>query len=940
MTIQYTPGSLVSARGREWIVISSQPPLLTLRPLAGGEETIIHTQVEQLEPAEFAPPDSKKDIGHYASARLLSDAVRLKLKDGAGAFRSMGRLSFEPRSYQYVPLLLALQQSTVRLLIADDVGIGKTIEAGMIAAELLARRDINRIAVLCPPHLCDQWQGELKDKFNIEAENVTAARAPSLERKIPHGDNLFSYYPYTVVSLDFIKSERRRNEFIETCPEFVIIDEAHTRVWRGGRHQGYQLLQGLAQDANRHMVFLTATPHSGDDNGFFNLLALLDEKFSQLKEATDNKRRQLRDQLGKHFVQRMRNDITNENDSKLFPTREPKEKAYIAENTPYGQFIIDVLAYCRQAAQASENRMNHWSMLALMRCVSSSPHAAEVTLKNRLSTDPTITNEQIDEEELKRYIMDGEDEDSSSDLSPPLVIDPAALQNDKLNQLAEQAKQIADKGDDPKFKTLCDELKSLLEKNKNTIVFCRYIATANYLARHLKGKFNKCTIDVITGEIPPNARAKQIEEIGTADQRILIATDCLSEGINLQDYFDSVIHYDLSWNPTRHQQREGRVDRLGQRSKVVNTCMIYGRDNPVDGAVLQVILRKAEIIRRELGVYVPLPDDAESMTAALLKAVLLRANQDTQLSLFSELEESKKIEEVWQQAITAARNKRSTIFAQNRIRPEQIIPETKEIVEKLGDSTTAQRFVYAALSCRGITIKQDKATSNSNPSTFTVQYDSQDHPDLEPWLPSGKSTISFDLPAAPKALYLHRAHPMVRHLAELFFESALLPTPKETTSSVPKHAYRAGAYFSNEVEQVTTIVIIRMRHRLHTNKGDIQLAEETAVVRIDGVSNPTFSEDEGVLLLLDAEPAANIEENRRETEVEHAIKRIERLQQKFNALAEQRAQELRTAYERVRQGVVRKSNITAIEKAETSLPPDIIGVYVVLPYSGGNITIP
>jgi superfamily II DNA/RNA helicase len=124
--------------------------------------------------------------------------------------------------------------------------------------------------------------------------------------------------------------------------------------------------------------------------------------------------------------------------------------------------------------------------------------------------------------------------------------------------------------------------------------------------------------------LPPGEREAAVEPAGRRRQRILVATDCLSEGINLQNLFTAVVHYDLSWNPTRHEQREGRVDRFGQKAREVRSTMLYGEDNPVDGAVLQVILRKAESIRKELGVLVPMPDDEGKLTQALLNAVLLR----------------------------------------------------------------------------------------------------------------------------------------------------------------------------------------------------------------------------------------------------------------------------------------------------------------------------
>ncbi len=138
----------------------------------------------------------------------LSEALRLSLRRGAGPFRSAARVGFEPRAYQLVPLLMALRLPIIRLLIADDVGIGKTIEAGLVLRELMDRGEVDRFSVLCPPHLVEQWTEELRDKFDIDAAAVTAASASRLERGLPASQTLFDAHPYTVVSLDYIKADR------------------------------------------------------------------------------------------------------------------------------------------------------------------------------------------------------------------------------------------------------------------------------------------------------------------------------------------------------------------------------------------------------------------------------------------------------------------------------------------------------------------------------------------------------------------------------------------------------------------------------------------------------------------------------------------------------------------------------------------------------------
>lgn len=247
----FAVGALVKARGREWVVLpESAADLLVLRPLGGTEDEVtgIYLPLEPVEPAEFELPDPSQP-GDYRSCRLLRDAVRLGFRSSAGPFRAFARIAVEPRPYQLVPLLLALRLDPVRLLIADDVGIGKTIEACLIARELLDRGEIERLAVLCSPQLAPQWQNELRDKFHIDAEIVLPGTVTRLERNCRLNQSIFDLYPHVIVSTDFIKADRRRDEFLRACPEMVIVDEAHTCAYgydnRGGRHHYYRQLLRL-----------------------------------------------------------------------------------------------------------------------------------------------------------------------------------------------------------------------------------------------------------------------------------------------------------------------------------------------------------------------------------------------------------------------------------------------------------------------------------------------------------------------------------------------------------------------------------------------------------------------------------------------------------------------------------------------------------------------
>ena len=313
----FTSGALVNARGREWVVLpESTSDLLMLRPVGGLDEEVtgVLPAIEPVESATFRLP-GREDLGDFTSGRLLRDAARLSTRAASGPFRSFGRIAVEPRPYQLVPLMMALKLDPVRMLIADDVGIGKTIEACLIARELLDRGEIRRIAVLCPPHLAEQWQRELAEKFHIEAELVLSSTIQRLERDLPLGVSVFDRHPFTVVSTDFIKAPRRAEDFALRCPEFVIVDEAHgctlTAGVGRGRQQRHELLRRVTADPARHVVLVTATPHSGNEEAFRSLLALIDDDFADLPvEEFDRAGRDgIRRRLARHLVQRRRADI-------------------------------------------------------------------------------------------------------------------------------------------------------------------------------------------------------------------------------------------------------------------------------------------------------------------------------------------------------------------------------------------------------------------------------------------------------------------------------------------------------------------------------------------------------------------------------------------------------------------------------------------------------
>ncbi|WP_272423800.1 helicase-related protein [Polyangium jinanense] len=923
----YSPGTLVRARGREWIILTgSDAETLRVRPISGSEDdqTWIHLALEAdpVTEASFPPPDTQQKAGHDA-ALLLRDALLLSLRRGAGPFRGFGQIAVEPRAYQLVPLLMALKLDPIRLLIADDVGIGKTIEAALIARELLDRGEIERMTVLCPPHLVDQWVTELDSRFHIRAVSVTAAGASRLERYLPPSESIFSAHPHTVVSLDYIKSERRRAEFLRACPEFVIVDEAHTCTATGaGRHQRYELLRDLVEGKSRHLVMLTATPHSGDEAAFYRLLGLLDRELLGLEGATGEGRERLRDLLSRHFVQRRRPDIDEWKEGKLFPRREIKELTYQLTGQ-WDRFFQSVLDYCAAVVDSAggderRQRLNFWGTLALMRCVSSSPAAAVQALRTRAGLDAN----EAEEEALEDRIFDGRaDALPDDDVEPPAATDDPALA-----KLIEEATRLAEQKGDPKLKLLSDHLGQLIADSFNPVVFCRYIATAHYLGESLKGRFPGVTLDVVTGELTSDERKEKVELLGDAERRLLIATDCLSEGINLQDYFDAVIHYDLSWNPTRHEQREGRVDRFGQERDVVRATLIYGANNPVDGAVLEVILRKAKKIGDELGVPVPLPDDGHTLTQALMRAVLLRQRKEKrQLTFdFGETVEARALDKSWRDAAEKAKRSR-TVFAQHRLKPSEVLPEWHKSLAAIGGREDVQRFTTRALARLGAGLQSlkrgFKAPLGALPEDVRERLDAEGI--------SGTMLIDFAYPPPPHCRPVQRSHPLVSVLAETLLERTLANST-DGASSDPGVLGRGGCWIASGVNGRTTVALLRLRHQLVTQRAgrtSTLLVEEATALAWSGTQTLTWLEGTDALALLAPEPLGDPPAHVRERAVTQALQQLPSRRSDLDAFAERRAQALLADHRRVREA----SGARGSYSVKALLPPDVIGLFVLLP---------
>ncbi len=402
----------------------------------------------------------------------------------------------------------------------------------------------------------------------------------------------------------------------------------------------------------------------------------------------------------------------------------------------------------------------------------------------------------------------------------------------------------------------------------------------------------------------------------------MVATDCLSEGVNLQEHFSAVIHYDLPWNPNRLEQREGRVDRYGQTATKIKCIVLYGQDNPIDGAVLDVLIRKANKIHRALGISVPVPMESNSVQKAVFKSLFDKVTEVKQLSLFPpEVEQLTldlvvndapivEVHQSWDRAVEREKQNR-TRFAQKAIKPEEIKQELEESDRILGSQDDVKEFVLdacARLNCPLVKKKQGWLLS-SIPQKFKFI------------LGSESRLITFDSPALEGVEYIGRNHPIVEGLARYLLEQAL-------TNSDSPIASRCGFTVTDAVDKPITILLLRLRHLLSSPRNQDLLAEECLIRAFTGSpSNPQWlSEAQAIAIWQKVEPLDDYPLKIMQNRMERVVSSLPDLQGELKYIASSRAEVLQESYQRVR-AITKEGAV----KVKPQLPMDILGVYWLQP---------
>lgn len=602
------PGTEVQARGLRWEIVTSQnlgPQ--TLYRLRGLENAVLGNELDVLFPFEAIEPiahDWRPDrASPLANWLVYHQAFQLEQALGASALLSVqpGRLRLEP--YQLVPVLRAIRMSRVRLLLADGVGLGKTIQAGLVITELVARRLAHRVLIVSPAGpLLQQWELEMAERFGLRLEVIDRAKLDEVRRTQELGANPFDHIPLALASIDFLKQERVLDQLERASYDVVVVDEAHHCIDAGsGQNREDSLRRRLAEVLARRsdaLLLTTATPHDGHDRSFASLCELLDPSLVDGRGVLRG------ESYRAHVIRRLKKHVVDPATKQpLFKDRIVTPVPVEADRTRHEAFVdlqrrlMELVAPELRRAFRNRNYSDVLGWMALLKRSVSTVAACAETLAvvadrfQRFLTDTAELQEVrrqrlrslkdyhrklerfgtiSSEEEQERSLLEAEDlaqqlasmqrEIRRGSYSQTKVSD-VVEHLDELIELADQARTA-----DPKLSELASAVQEIRtrEPNANILIYTEYVDSQRAAVDALKAIKGLGTILTISGEDDEKTRSSVTERFRSQENLVLVSTDSSAEGLNLHQRCHHLIHLELPFNPNRLEQRNGRIDRYGQ----------------------------------------------------------------------------------------------------------------------------------------------------------------------------------------------------------------------------------------------------------------------------------------------------------------------------------------------------------------------------------------
>ena len=528
----------------------------------------------------------------------------------AGGFLSSLASGIIPLPHQLHVLNRAMETNNIRYILADEVGLGKTIEAGMIIRELKSRGLVSRILVVCPTGLVTQWASEMQEKFHEKFQVILPSDYDTI-RRLTDNDDVYGQFDQVISPMDSIKpiekhagwseekvekySEERIYSIINSGWDLIIIDEAHRVAGSSGEVARYKLGNLLAQ-ASPYLLLLSATPHNGKTEPFLRLIRLLDA------DAFPNAKSIVREQVAPFLIRTEKREAIDNNGNLLFKNRITHlvTISWDERNNLQRELYEMVSSYVAKTYnKALRNRKKNMCLIFLLiimqRMVTSSTAAIRQSLERRLNVllEQRTCVGNLREEDLDELNI----EDGVEDALEAISLD-MELEIEELKQIISLAKQAQFQNQDAKVEPLLNEIDAILseDRTQKVIIFTEFVATQTYLQELLVNR--GYTVTILNGGMSIDERNAAMQEFKTSTS-IFISTDAGGEGLNLQ-FANIIINYDLPWNPMKIEQRCGRVDRIGQQRDVHIYNFIVGET--VENRVREVLEEKLSVILKEMGV--------------------------------------------------------------------------------------------------------------------------------------------------------------------------------------------------------------------------------------------------------------------------------------------------------------------------------------------------
>lgn len=581
----YAPGMRAVIRDEEWLIKKIETNSLGhqvlqcvgITPLVRNRDTIFLTDLEQIQIVDPASIQLIADSSPFFKRSLLYLESQWRQQLPTDTNLHIGhKAAMDPMPYQLDPTKLSLQRPRQRILIADTVGLGKTLEAGILMSELIARGKGKRILVVTVKSMMTQFQKEMWNRFTIPLVRLDSNRIQKIRASLPSNYNPFFYYDKTIVSIDTLKRDVEYRTHLEKAYwDIIVIDEAQNVAERGDHQAQRSRLAKLLANRSDTMIMLSATPHDGRAKSFASLMNMLDPT------AIADPENYTPEDIKGLCIRRFKNDVKDQVNGSFLERQVTLEHCHASAQEEHA---FDLLAEMQLEMDAGKAKnTGRLFKTNLEKSLFSSPAACCKSIEARLK------------KLYKKYTVD--------DISDIRL----------LEELHTALGQVT-----PENFTRYQKLLELLRSDSygwnpkdpgdRVVIFTERIETMNYLAEHLRTDLGlkSSAIQEISGGMSDAEQQRIVEDFGRAESpiRILVASDVASEGLNLHYLSHRLIHFDIPWSLMVFQQRNGRIDRYGQQKRPdIRYLLIESNNKQIKGdmRIIEILIQKEEQALKNIG---------------------------------------------------------------------------------------------------------------------------------------------------------------------------------------------------------------------------------------------------------------------------------------------------------------------------------------------------